>query len=325
MNQNHDYENGVEEGSRPPRNKSPLSPSGNKLISRLLGPLADEVGQYLADIFRQWRWRRENFEKIAERCEIEKEVRGIDDDLLSAVSEGDAYRLAEACSFEDNEMVQELWAGLIISTIEPDKEVTMTRAFIEILKAIGPVEAGLLLVLSEFNHRQWPSISQDITKLGQEELSRLSDSINQANKEWTDRLKALAQRVYQRFPEGQKEIAIQNLFRLRCIGLRTGRNLAQSKMRSGLPIGVRSTDAAPTYDSFSKVADYLEWLILVGTGTGSYKGGPLSDIEPLYRSIPEIKFELTHLGRTLTSLCMTDALRQNVVREVSKPEDKEAD
>ncbi|MDE0155308.1 MAG: Abi-alpha family protein [Gammaproteobacteria bacterium] len=63
---------------------------------------------------------------------------------MTTISEGDAYRLAEACSFEDNETVQELWAGLITSTIRSDKEVTMTRAFIEILKAIGPVEKELL-------------------------------------------------------------------------------------------------------------------------------------------------------------------------------------
>ncbi|MDE0513261.1 MAG: Abi-alpha family protein [Gammaproteobacteria bacterium] len=238
----------------------------------------------------------------------------MNDDSLSAVSEGDAYRLAEACSFEDNETVQELWAGLITSTITPDKEVTMTRAFIEILKAIGPVEAGLLLVLSELNRRQWPSIPQNITKLDQEELLRVGDNINQANKEWTERLIALAQRVYQHFPEGHREIAIQNLFRLRCIGLRTGRNLTQNKMSQGLPFGMSGTNAAPTYDSFSKVADYLEWLIQVGTGTGNYKVGPLSNLTPLHSAIPEIKFELTHLGRSLMASCMTDALRQNVVR-----------
>ena len=318
MNQNHDDEKNVDQGTSPVPDNSAFGASAGKLILRLFGPVADEVGQYLADGFRQWRWRRENFRKVAERCEREKEARGIDDNSLASVAEGDAYRLAEACSFEDDEMVQELWAGLITSAMDPDKEVVSTRAFVEILKAIGPVEAGLLLVLYQINRPpQHPTIP-NINKLSAEELHSLHQKINDENEKWRDELVTLTTRVYRRFSESQMEIAVQNLFRLRCIGLRTGRNLSQNKTRSGLPIGVRGTDAAPTYESFAKVADYLESLIMVGTGTGSYKQSPLSNPHPLLQSLPEIRFELTHLGRTLVSRCMTKALQQEVIRDVMK-------
>ena len=195
--------------------------------------------------------------------------------------------------------------------MEPEKEIVTTRAFIEILKAIGPVETGQLLILSELDNRPTRQpITQDITSLDQEELRRLREKINLTNREWEEKFKILADRVFQRFPENHKQIAIQNLFRLRRIGLRTGRNLDQSKTLLGVPLGVRDTDVAPTYESFTKVADYLEWLILVGAGTGNHKQGPFSRISS---PIPEISFDLTHMGRSLISVCMTNALRQKVI------------
>ena len=316
MNQNDDNEKAVTKDNTSVADTSTFGASAGKLILRLFGPLADELGQYLADGFRQWRWRRENFRKVAERCEREQEARGIDDSSLASVTEGDAFRLAEGCSFEDDETVQEMWAGLITSALDPSRDVASTRAFAEILKAIGPIEAGLLLVLYQINRPpKRPSVSS-YNSLSTQQLHTLQNQIKDANDRWKDELIALADRVYRRFPDDQMEIAIQNLFRLRCIGLRTGRNLSQNQTRSGLPFGVRGLDAAPTYDSFAKVVDYLESIILAGTGTGSYKQGILSYRHPLLETLPEVRFELTHLGRTLVSLCMTNTLQQEVIQKL---------
>ena len=300
----------------PTPDNSTFGASAGKLILRLFGPLSDELGQYLAEGFRQWRWRRENFRKVAERCDVEKEARRIDDNSLTSVAEGDAFRLAEACSLEDDEMVQEMWAGLITSAMDPQKDVVSNRAFVEVLKAIGPVEAGLLLVLYQISHPpRRPSIPR-FDALTKDEAHSIRQQIGEEDHKWKHKIIALADRVYRRFPESQMEVAVQNLFRLRCIGLRTGRNLSQHQTRSGLPIGVRGSDAAPTYDSFTKVVDYLESLIMVGIGTGSYKHGILSNPHPLLQSLPEIRFSLTHLGNTLVSLCMTKALQQDVIQEI---------
>ena len=311
MDKDHDSKKEVENKTPVVPSESGLGESGNKLILRLLGPLADEVGQYLADGFRQWRWRRKNFEKVAERCETEKVARGIEDNSLTAVSEGDAYRLADACSFEDNEIVQELWAGLIISAITPSKKFTMTRACVEILKAIGSVEAGLLLVLDEYDKPP----SNFVAKTGFENFSEIQfnqeiDKINQNREKWENELEFLINRMYRHFPNDQREIAIQNLFRLRCIGMRTRRNLDQNTTRQRLPIGVRETETAPTYEMFSKTVDYLEALTLVGSGTGNYKLLSFSSQYHLLKTIPELKFQLTDLGKYLISLCMTQELRR---------------
>ena len=297
---------------------SSLGISAGKLIERLFGPVSDEMGQYLADRFRQWRWRRDNFGKVADSYEREKAARGISDNSLKAVAEGDAYRLAEACSFEDDEMMQELWAGLIASALDPAKEGISTRAFVEILKAIGPVEVGLLLVLYQIGHPPKQTGRPNVNKAIPKDILNYRWHLHDEGKKWIDDLIALATRVYRRFPENQQEIAIQNLFRLRCIGLRTGRNLSENKTRIGLPIGVHGTDAAPSYETFAKVSDYLESLIMAGIGTGSYKQGPLSSRHPLLRSLPECRFALTHLGATLLSQCMTKALQQNVIQAVEE-------
>ena len=62
------------------------SVSTDPLLSRLLGPLADEMGEYIADGFRQWRWRRDNLRKIAEKCEMERKARNIDSNEPASIS-----------------------------------------------------------------------------------------------------------------------------------------------------------------------------------------------------------------------------------------------
>ncbi|MYH32176.1 MAG: DUF4393 domain-containing protein [Gammaproteobacteria bacterium] len=305
-------------GSSPVSQPSSLSASAGKLIERLFGPASDEMGEYLAERLRQWRWRQDNFGKIAERYEREKTARGISDDSLKSLTEGEAYRLAEACSFEDDELVQELWAGLIASAMDPAKEAVSTRAFVEILKAIGPVEAGLLLVINEISHPPKQPSRSDLKNASPEEITDIRQQLYEDREKWTIELAALAERVYRRYSESQKDIAIQNLFRLRCIGLSTGRNLSEYQTRAGLPIGVLGSDAAPTYETFAKVADYLESLIMAGSGTGTYKRRLLLSRNPLLKSLPECRFALTHLGKTLLSRCMTQELAEKVIHVVEK-------
>ena len=176
MNQDSHNEKDINPDTSPTPDNSTFGASAGKLILGLFGPLSDELGQYLAEGFRQWRWRRENFRKVAERCDVKKEARRIDDNSLTSVAEGDAFRLAEACSLEDDEMVQEMWASLITSAMDPQKDVVSNRAFVEILKAIGPVEAGLLLVLYQISHPpRRPSIPRfDALTKGEAHSSGLS-------------------------------------------------------------------------------------------------------------------------------------------------------
>ena len=300
-----------------------LGTSGKQLLSRLLGPVADEVGVYLADNFRKWRWRKENFEKVAQRCEIEKEARAIDDKSMMPVSEGDAYRLTDACSLEDNETVQELWAGLITSAMNRERKTSGLRAFIDILKAIGPVEAGLLLVLYEISFPPAHTIKHNLDELDIEQLDRLRKEINQKNEAWKNELKILSGSAYRHFSDVEKNLAIQNLFRLRCIGLRVRRNLDSKTAYSALSYSALSYDPIQTakiiserHEYLFKAVDYLEQLILIDSGTGSHEQIPSPMRKWPPDVMPESQFQLTTTGRSLISACMTDVLRRKMKQEI---------
>ncbi len=317
MGKSHDPDDDVSSGAPANTEDSRLGSSGRQLLTRLLGPLADEMGIYLADSFRQWRWRKENFEKVAQRCEMEKKTRIIDDESLMPVSEGDAYRLTDACSFEDNETMQELWAGLIISSMDRNKAISGLRAFTDILKAIGPVEAGLLLVLYEISFPPSHSIEQNLDNLDLKELDRIRRNINQKNDKWMNELRILSENTYRRFSDAEKDLAIQNLFRLRCIGLRVRRNLNSRIASSALPLdpGQMAKVTSQVHEYLFQAVDYLEWLTLVDSGIGNHKQIPAPITGRSLDLMPELQFQLTGMGSSLVSACMTDVLRRKVRQE----------
>ena len=314
MGKSHNPDGDISSGNPANTEDSRLGSSGRQLLTRLLGPLADEMGIYLADSFRQWRWRKENFEKVAQRCEMEKRARAIDDASLTLVSEGDAYRLTDACSFEDNETIQELWAGLIISAMDRNKEISGLKAFIDILKSIGPVEAGLLLVLYEFSFPPAHSIEQNLDGLDLKQLEWIHRNINQKNDTWMYELRVLSENMYRRFSDAEKDLAIQNLFRLRCIGLRVRRNLNSRTTSSALPIDPRQITEviSQVHEHLFQAVDYLEWLALVDSGIGNHKQIPAPITGRSLDLMPELQFQLTAMGRSLVSACTTDELRRKV-------------
>lgn len=314
MGENHNPDGDVSPGNPANTEDSRLGSSGRQLLTRLLGPLADEMGVYLADSFRQWRWRKENFEKVAQRCEMEKKARIIDDESLTPVSEGDAYRLTDACSFEDSDTMQELWAGLIISAMDRNKEISGLRAFIDILKAIGSVEAGLLLVLYESSSPPAHSIEQNLDNLDLKQLDRIRRNINEKNDTWMDELRILSENMYRRFSDAEKDLAIQNLFRLRCIGLRVHRNLDSRTASSALPLdpGQVAKVMPRVHKHLFQAVDYLEWLTLVDSGIENHRRIPAPTTGWSLDLMPELQFQLTRMGRSLVSACMTDVLRQKV-------------
>ncbi len=50
----------------------------------------------------------------------------------------------DAASLEENESVQELWAQIIANAMDPDKEITFKKPYIDILKSLSEVDAIVL-------------------------------------------------------------------------------------------------------------------------------------------------------------------------------------
>ncbi len=102
--------------------------------SRVGGPAADEFGLFLGDKVRAWRIA--NAVNLYTRTKRILEEAGLP---ANAVPPRLFLPLIEAASIEDNESLQEMWAGLLAAaTQSPD---TVSPSFVETLKQMTPNEA----------------------------------------------------------------------------------------------------------------------------------------------------------------------------------------
>ena len=105
------------------------------LVRRMAGPSADRVGDLLGDkIFRS-----ENLIKILGKTH--RKLREADQPV-NVVPLRLLIPFVETCSVEDNETLQEMWAGLLATASQETD--SMSPSFIETLKQLTPDEAKLL-------------------------------------------------------------------------------------------------------------------------------------------------------------------------------------
>ena len=107
------------------------------LVQRLTGPLADEVGLMIGDKVRVYRVKNWiNTVKKTERllCEAGLPANAVPPRLL--------FPIIESCSIEDNETLQDLWAGLLATASQETDSVS--PAFADTLKQLTPAEAQYL-------------------------------------------------------------------------------------------------------------------------------------------------------------------------------------
>ena len=94
-----------------------------------------------------WEWtrsyREKNWSTIVAKVSAILERRGI-----SGRPETPAPRsfvqLVENASYEDDEGLQELWAGLIANSFDPAQRQQQKRIFIQILSSLEPIDAAML-------------------------------------------------------------------------------------------------------------------------------------------------------------------------------------
>jgi hypothetical protein len=112
------------------------------LINKLAGPMAEEFGLMLGDKVRVYRVK--NWIKTVEKTErLLREAR------LSAhaVPPRLLLPIMEASSVEDNETLQDMWAGLLATASQQTDSVS--PAFIETLKQLTPDDARHLEVMCQ--------------------------------------------------------------------------------------------------------------------------------------------------------------------------------
>lgn len=107
------------------------------LVNKLAGPLAEEVGMMLGDKVRVYRVK--NWLRTTEKTEHLLREAGLSP---NAVPPRLFLPIMEACSVEDNETLQDMWAGLLATASQETDAVS--PSFVETLKQLTPAEARYL-------------------------------------------------------------------------------------------------------------------------------------------------------------------------------------
>jgi Abortive infection alpha/Protein of unknown function (DUF2806) len=126
------------------------------LVNKLAGPLAEEVGMMLGDKVRVYRVK--NWIKTVEKTERLLRVAKLP---ANAVPPRLFLPIMEASSIEDNETLQDMWAGLLTAASQDTDAVS--PSFVETLKQLTPDEARHLqemyenhLLMAASDHRRLP-------------------------------------------------------------------------------------------------------------------------------------------------------------------------
>ena len=109
------------------------------LLSRLFGPVADEIGKDLAQWYRKH--RRENLEKVLEKADEKLTARNSErtQPKLNLV-----YPILDKSSFVDDAFLQEKWANLLAAVISKETCKKVHVAFPHILEQLSSLEAQIL-------------------------------------------------------------------------------------------------------------------------------------------------------------------------------------
>jgi len=107
------------------------------LVNKLAGPMAEEIGMMLGDKVRVYRVK--NWVKTVEKTQVLLREAHLPP---NAVPPRLFLPIIEASSLEDNETLQDMWAGLLATASQDTDEIS--PSFVETLKQLTPDEARYL-------------------------------------------------------------------------------------------------------------------------------------------------------------------------------------
>lgn len=265
--------------------------------TRLIGDALAEGGGILHDQIKHWRKMR--MLDLEAKFNAACVARNLDPETMRPLSLGQTVRILESASLEETDEVQQLWAELLANTVDPRSGITFKKLYVSLLREIGPAEAALLQLISDFR----PYIGRQVLAGEFEKLG--------------DELTGLANARWRQFPEADRLGAITNLRRLGCIApdLTTPpieRLLTQHAVpapRHGLS-SIR--EARVTGVDPREFLRFIDWILEAMAAAGGAKTASLPESFPIRNAlggivghipVPELTLTLTPLGDDLVSAC----------------------
>lgn len=268
-----------------------------KAIGVLLGDAVREFGLALGDQAKFYRFK--NLVGIMDRVEAIGRQRGYSPEQMRALPFGEAVRVIEAASDEEEPEVQELWSRLIANATMPESDVSARKVYVDLLRSLSPSEATFLDLLSKNGQDRFQTIDE------------LKSFNSRATKEFRER--------WHKLKYIDREAAIQNLMRLRCIAVRPQPFDANNVL--GLVPHDRSSRLSSAKWSyvdagrFEKLLNQIIQQIWIAGGGAEYTPGKGVALNggfgmgwgrQLMIEVPELNYHLTSLGKSLMVACSLD-------------------
>lgn len=277
-------------------------------LGRVFGDSADNIGGILSDQTKHW--RAKNLDRIAFYWQERIGERDISEDALEQLPFGDAFRVIEAASMEDDEDVQRMWADLIANATDPDKSTQIKKVYIDLLKSLSSPEVILLNLL-------WSAEKTSVFKT-REELEVFNKETN-----------ALAEAAWRKLDKSTRDTAIQNLIRLRCLSFRpkppaVGQLFnVPRQVDAPWPSGYGLVNA----QEFQKLMLYYEEVVLIASGIKDFRAageiplqsgfGGIRGMNRMAIKVPEMNYMLTPMAKDLLGACEDDAKEDKENRAVA--------
>ncbi len=220
--------------------------SVERFLERALGPSSKAIGGLLLDQCKYW--RAMNLDRLAKKYENICKERDIHPDAKKHLPFSHAYKVTEAVSVEEDEKVQDLWAELLASATDPSRSVEVKKVYIDTLKSLSAVEVSLLELI-------WFAEGEII----------VPNDLQSFEKKFND----MAEISWRQFPQEERDTAIQNLVRLRCLAFRIqppeiGTLFGNLHDQRGMPTHSRFALVNP--EAFQSLLQYIENILLVSIG-----------------------------------------------------------
>jgi hypothetical protein len=251
-------------------------------LGQIFGSALVEFGETLGDKTRFWRFK--NLARIIEEAQAIADKRQLSPENIKALPFADSIRVVEAASQEEDETVRALWARLIANATDPAGPGVISKVHVDILKSLSAPEACLLELLSRFPDDNRPRTFTE-------------------NQAWEQRLSEAAETGWRKFPIEVRDVAIQNLHRLRCVTFRPV-SLSKMDLFKRIPRELDSSGKWSVVDSGKFEGLLRDLQDMIGAAAGAHE---IHELHPAYRHqthrAPERLYILTSLGNSLMSAC----------------------
>lgn len=268
-------------------------------VGKVFGPVVEQFAETMTHQMMYYKFLNAN--RIASKVEKLRVEQKISPDAVKFVPFGMSIKLLEATSMEEDDSVQDLWARLIFNATNSQQKVDVKKVYIDLIQSLSGPEVILLDFL-------WMCEGRARFR-SQKELSDFNREMNEiANARWRS------------LDIDIQQTSIQNLIRLRCIGVRP-KPIDMSGALKQINFDDRRNTTVFTVDPRVFQRLITDLMDNIATTSGLLPGDSNSPImvgtSSAFRvpfgaiSVPEMNFVLTPLGNDLMRAC-------------SKPGNKEA-